>query len=404
MNSKPTRTAFLLTLLSSVLLLTSCDKNETTDNPAPTATGYSIYGVSDNGQYLLQAPGVQSGSVTFVKNGAEVTNVSGIAGYNLIYKNGFYYLLDGSSGRFSKYKLENNTFTVVTQIPLTLGGGYVTGAQWTDDKTLVLTSDNATATGAVIATVNVQTMTASAVQALPIPAPQNPTTNIFTAGFTLRSGKLQLYYGHYPNGTAVDDTARIATMDYPALTNVVIAKDIRTTGLSGSFFSTPVAITTENGDVYALGSASGDFAGNNPKKPAGILRVKSGQTAIDPAYFFNTGAATGGACQQGLWYLGNGKAITKSWSGTYYNATNAYNWEYYVVDLTAQTLTKLNVPKSDGLNFRNEVIVENGKAYLTVNSEKDGNSIYAYDIASGQLTKGLKVEGVQYIEAFFKEK
>ena len=102
----------------------------------------------------------------------------------------------------------------------------------------------------------------------------------------------------------------------------------------------------------------------------------------------------------GLWDLGNGKALTRMGRTDLlktfedYTATDVF--EYYVLDLVTKTRTKLNLPLDKGVRT-SPVWVENGKAYIAVSSSTEGHFVYTYDIASGVITKGLEIKGLDYV-------
>ena len=71
-------------------------------------------------------------------------------------------------------------------------------------------------------------------------------------------------------------------------------------------------------------------------------------------------------------------------------------FDYYVVDVAAKTKTKLELPLSKVVHA-STVVVENGKAYIAAALSISGNFVWTYDIASGSLTKGLEIKGVDNV-------
>lgn len=97
-----------------------------------------------------------------------------------------------------------------------------------------------------------------------------------------------------------------------------------------------------------------------------------------------------------LYGLGQGKAlikiVRKSRARQYMDYLNNQVAEYYLLDLKTQTRTRLNLPL-DRLSFTENVLVENGKAYIAVCEKKNESHIWEYTPATGALKRGLKVEG-----------
>src|SRR5690606_1063212 len=70
-------------------------------------------------------------------------------------------------------------------------------------------------------------------------------------------------------------------------------------------------IKTEQGDVYAMSHSNKANGFSQTTKPAGIVRIKSGQTVIDPSYLFDVATVTGGKTISHMLYLGNGKVFVE---------------------------------------------------------------------------------------------
>jgi len=96
-----------------------------------------------------------------------------------------------------------------------------------------------------------------------------------------------------------------------------------------------------------------------------------------------------------MWYIGNGKAIIRTRvDGESIDADHFFT----VVDVkNGSFIKKLDLPVDKGERMVKAVIVEDGKAYIAVNSA-DKDYIWEYDPAAESLKSGAEfVGGIDYI-------
>lgn len=394
-NSNLLRPVYGALTVAALLSVAACEP-KTSDPVTPEGTAYALFGsvgTAPNVQSLiLQTNNLTEGTVSALGNGLDITG-SNFSRRSTIQKDGFFYNIDGVAGKLGKYKLTNGKLETIREVPfadITLFNWF----QWIDANTLLLTADGETKFNYAI--INTENLTVTKTGTLPVPAPANGGA-MFIGVHHVRDGKLHLFYSHFdgPNYEA-EDTSRVAVMDYPAMTNVTISKDTRSTYPGCGYGNTPGAFEDENGDIYVI-TGPGPWSAYRPELPTGIFRVKKGARVFDPSYFFNTTKATAGEQQQGMWYLGNGKALVKSANPTVAVYPN-FAFDYYVADVRTQTMTKLELPKSNA-NFKGEVLVENGKARIAIDTD---GYVYTYDPATGSITKGLKVNGLNSVDLLLR--
>src|SRR5690606_6701571 len=120
------------------------------------------------------------------------------------------------------------------------------------------------------------------------------------------------YYIADPNtfNTPATDKAQIAVYSYPGFEFQRVIEDTRT-GPIGGFNIKSGLLKDEQGDIYALSHSNPANGYSQSTKPAGILRIKSGQTTFDQNYFFDVAAATGGKTIAHMKYLNNGKVFVE---------------------------------------------------------------------------------------------
>ncbi|AOM79217.1 DUF4374 domain-containing protein [Pedobacter steynii] len=401
-SNKTMRTIALLALGAS-LSFAACKKSSKTENPVdtttPDANKFAIVGGLNNptALYLLTTGDLSTGVVTTVGKGTE------ISGWSRLLKNGFYYNL--ANNKFSKSKLENSILTEVAAIPVT---GNVMNGYWLNDNTVLFSGGNSTAANAIMnyTIVNTESMTIVKTGSFGKQLLQPTDKSIYTSSCFLKGDKLYVTYAIYNSNWTATDTAYLASAPYPALDQVTITKDTRST-YPGSFAPITPNSVNYNNDVYMI-SNTGDRWGVNPAKPTGIFRIKNGATAFDSDYFFNLSAISDGNREYyGLWDLGNGKAITRMGRKDLLVEFDDYNnkdvFEYYVIDVVNKTRTKLDLPLDKGV-LVSPVLVEDNKAYIAISSSSQGKFVWTYDISSAKLTKGLEIKGVDYISTLSRFK
>ncbi len=195
-------------------------------------------------------------------------------------------------------------------------------------------------------------------------------------------------------GTKYPDSAWIAVFNYPEMTLKKVIRDDRTSFI-GKYFTSGIE-QVENGDVYAFSSSIAD---DNNKitttKPSAITRIKKGELAFDPSYFFNLKEASGGYYATEKTYAGNGKFIMQMRPVTD-KAAYASGKKLAVVDVFNQTLTWIDgLPAvSDIIHVStNNYVSEDGAIVYIGITTKQGSYVYNIDVASQTATQGLEIDG-----------
>lgn len=390
---KSVKNALLIALAAGTLSACNNDDNENSVTPEEPAE-YAVIFTADNGNdYLLSASSLTEGTITPVGNGTDVTNIF-TWGENIIQKGRMFYHLNPTSGKFGKYRFENDVLTTESEIAFTaFPSPYLGWHVWLDENQVMFGPRSSN----LYAIINVSTMTivkTGEFDTSTIPA--DHTRRIFSA--IPQGDKLLIGYGLYNSVTQVHyDSSYMAVMDFPSLTNLkVTSKDGRSAPI-GALRNRYFSQFTENGNTYILTHPIA-LGANKPAMPTGFYRVKQDNHEIDPGYFFNVSSITGGDKQLGVCYLGNGKVIlinahnaetnVKEWNDWWYAAM----WQYLVVDInTQQVVRTLDFPP---LLNSSSAVVHNGKAYIAVNDPNaDAIYVWEYDSEKDTLTKGLKVMG-----------
>lgn len=389
----------VLTALSCcVLAFTSCKKDDDTKTEPETTTdgtySFLVGAGSPSALYLIQANSLTEGTISTTGNGVEID-------YGMITsRDGYYYGYDYSSSNLVKFTTDNKTKTIVKEIPFTQisWAGYSSFYAWKDASTLVLFSSNGSQQFEY-AILDVTSMSITKSGNINIPAAAGDDY-YWGNNVTFVGNKLYISYAKFigANDELPDGNTYLASMDYPDMTNVTITTDKRSYYTSPYNLNCPGAIAY-NGSAYFLNSNT-VWSASATNSPTAILRVNNGGTTFDDSYFYELVDNTKEEVM-GLFSLGNGKAIVKVYTKSLLSTTASYGTAkattFYVVDLAARSKTAIDIPASITGAYTNNVFVENGVAYIVANAG-DGYYVYAYNIASGAVTKGLKLEGINGLD------
>jgi hypothetical protein len=209
----------------------------------------------------------------------------------------------------------------------------------------------------------------------------NPDPNIMA----LRNGKLYVACSQTTNGYTSAYPVQVLIIDVNNNFPIISATDIRT-AWAGSINEQKSMFFDEAGDLYLFCVASYGFI---PGQKSGFLRIKNGQTSFDPTYFFNVSdySITGIPGNkvdylQRMRYAGNG--IVYSTGNIYALASNPPNYVNdrtygsFKVDIANKTITKLNIPYSNGMAA--SVGLFESKVLFGI-AGTNGAGIYRYDPA-----------------------
>lgn len=232
---------------------------------------------------------------------------------------------------------------------------------------------------------------------------RNPAaTRTYYLNMVERDGKLFMAVHYENNFKPINDSAYVAVIDLA--TNVV--EKVIADGRTGMVFggqAGPGMVTDANGDIYV--QAKGTFTENvyDPNaasgkpgvSPSGILKIANGTTNFDQNYFFNLDSETGNACW-GIYHLDNGLSFTKrveDETDFFEFATGEPQFKYYKIDLLSG--------KSEGVveglptSYTKSMLVKgfDEEMVLFSTSTNDENAVYAYEIATGNVSKKFTSTG-----------
>ncbi len=204
----------------------------------------------------------------------------------------------------------------------------------------------------------------------------------------LRNGKLYVSCVQTSNGYTSDKPAQVLIINVASGNTITSATDSRSTW-AGSVDEQHSMFFDESGDLYMFCVASYGFGG--PTQKCGFLRIKNGASTFDPTYFFNVAdySITGIPGSkvdylEHMRYSSNG--IVYSTGNIYALASNPPNYVTdrtygsFKIDLVNKTITKINLPYSNG--YSASVGVFQGKILWGL-ATATGVGIYSYDPVTG---------------------
>jgi hypothetical protein len=387
---------FIILLFSLFLLIFSMISCTESHKHDASSKKYSIYvGLKNEKDYLVTTDVIDSGTLDPEKLGvlAEPQHIF----HDLIVKDGRYYRLDQRTGMFTESTITEEAFKENKSVKIE-GFNDIENYNWISNDTLMLIGYEEKSKKARYAKINVRNMTVVQNE-LPIPTPFG-NYNWMSIGFTKFFGN-KLIVGYCYHSTTklhsytTSDTLYAEVISYPDMKSIDRLKDTRTTYPGGINSAMQSFFTDEKGDFYFL-ACPGIATGNVPEKPTGIFRIKAADQQIDPDYFFDISASPIQNHGYGLWYLGKGKAIIRTERKGVFTGVNDH-WkvphiDFYLLDIASQTTKRLKLPLDKGTR-KQCVLIENGLAYIAINSDKEGSAVWIYNPANDSLKKGLKLTG-----------
>lgn len=380
-----------------LFVLTACSKSNgnSDENPQPEAGTYSailcVGSWPNTAYYIADLPSLTEGTVSIKGNGAEMTGK--VYAQDIIQKNGYYYHANFNSGRLGKYHVENGILIIDKEVPFTWLNW--SSFAWVNDETLVVfgTGDGEGRYAVVrVSDMNITTGSLN-LKALP------NGFSVYNIGFAeYRDNKIFLGYSfgsddwsQYPN-MPVFQELDVAVINYPGMEVEKSVSDTKTTTPGGPTVYAPASFKDETGDIYFI---SDPVSGYDYTSPSLVYRIKNGETELDASYSFDLSAATANGMGAAMWYIGDGQAIVRTRvAGQSIDADHSFS----VINVhTGTFIKKLDLPADKGERMVNAIIVEDGNAYIAVNAA-DRDYIWKYNVASGELTRGLEfVGGIDYI-------
>lgn len=384
----------VLSLFASVLVTSCSDDDNNTPNPA-TGENQFVVTLAMQGNdntftyYTVPFDDVMSGTLSAVGQGIEQPGY-----YDFTQIDETLYSIGGLDDKnvVGIRRTENGELEQIGNVSFTNSLSDIVKA---DDNTLVAVEMAGTSDIIKFYTLKANTLTVTGTKQHLVSAITDQDAPSY-AGMRISNGYLYLaYYISDPVtfSTPFTEKAEIAVFTYPGLEFVKVMEDTRV-GPIGGFNTKTGLIEDEQGNIYAVSHSNPANGYSQSTKPAGILRINSGQTAFDQNYFFDVAAATGGKTISHMQYLGNGKVFVEinttervqqgKWSDSPLKSA--------VIDLNSKTVTYIEgLPEHSGLGRRLAALHDGNYVYMAV---PEANKIYIYriNLENNTATKGAEVQ------------
>lgn len=176
-----------------------------------------------------------------------------------------------------------------------------------------------------------------------------------------------------------------------------IYRDDRLSYSSGRYRSQYYSQMAKGGDgnVYVF---SGSYE-TTTTKPCGVIRIKSGDTAFDPSYYFNIEALTDGYHFKRVWHITGDYFLLEFYNDLEVSSMGAAT-QYGIVNVSSKTFKWLSgIPAKESITGTGLPMAQDGKMYLPIVAEGANPAIYIIDPATATATKGISISGASSIGA-----
>ena len=391
----------LLSLTAVCLTLTSCGNddditttNETSDTSAITDTSVVLHiDLEAQSFYPMHFVDNAESSTEDIEDAQELLSSGG--SIPVMTKDDFLYVNDWSGSTFNKYSVNSEGVLVEEGKLPNLGSNGNALFDFVDENTLLMTSKQTWPSDGVYSyqLIDINSMTQESTGTIELPIQGTATLEysyMWANDYIMFEDNL---YIPFVEVDAADDILYDEAYVAVYNSNFEYVKTIttpKTANLAtGQIVSSAI---DESGDLY-LSSSNISIYAHNSSLPSGIVRIKSGETDFDEDYFIDITEATG-YDSYGMLYVGDGKAIVSVYNSDLRESSDYY-LEYHLVDLSAKTLTKLDMPLGTGGYYggrRSMALLSNGNAAIMLNHE-GGSSIYIYDNTTGSISEGTSYTG-----------
>lgn len=342
--------------------------------------------------------------VTFQGVGAEIN-----ADYTMeaIYRGKYYYQVPVSGDRFLKFQFKDNRVVKVQEQPFaqnTYNIRQYTHA-WINDSTLIIMAANGDKKAVIWTKLNTNDMRILSEGTLNLELGEwDAFTTSGILAYRESDGKLFYFYYKKKGSGRKATNEKFFHVAVINATSMAVESDVinsEANEMAGSAYGEllqQITFFDEQGNLYLA-----CFNDEDSKEMGRLLRIKKGQTDFEAGY---NGFPNADGKLLTVQYMGNGKVFCYSRHddtelGT---AIDSYAHYYSVVDLNAKTRTRMafggqDIAYSSGrFSQRSAVDSKRGKVFFGVNTETAQPQIYVYDIATGSVSEGVKIQEGYYFE------
>lgn len=406
-------------LAMAMSLTTACSSDDDDNTPAPVTETITPYHYD-----LVVTVGKQGGmgrdvttimqtrdslnvgnEVTFQGVGAEIN-----ADYTMeaIVRGKYYYQVPVSGDRFVKLQFVDNQMKVIKQRPFKDNTYNIRQYchAWTSDSTLIIMAANGDKNKIIWTKLNTNDMTIASEGTLSISVAEGWETFTTSGVLAYRESDNKLFYFYYNK----KGSGRKATKEEKFHVAVINAATMAVeqdnlcpivAEMAGSAYGELLQQTVFFDETDNLYMAA--FTDTTIGEEGKLLRINKGAFNFDADY---NGYPNSDGKLLTTQYLGNGKVFcyARHDDATLGTTIDSYAHYYCVVDLNAKTRTRLafggtEIPYSSGrFSQRSAFNTKENKVYFGVNTETAQPQIYVYDVATGAVSEGVKIQEGYYFE------
>lgn len=414
----------MLAVLMMSAAFTACSKDDDNSNASDSGNSNAHYdltitvgkhgGMSKTETHITKSIASLSdpeATIAFAGQGVEVTDYT----IECIYDKEFMYQVPSSADRFSKLQFKDDKIVVVQEQKFkenTYTPRNYTHA-WLNDNTLLIMSTDENHTKVIWTKLNTTDMSIigeGTVEDIKVAEGYNVLSTSGLLAYRKSDNKLFYFYNNKgvtsgSNKTTNEPFFRIAVID---ATTMAVDQEIvnkEAAQMQGSAYGELLQdfiFFDKDDNLYMTA-----FSTVSKKNYGKLIRIKKGEFDFEAGY--NAFPGTKGKILT-VQYLGGNKALVYSGDNEVGTGIQDVAYYYSIVDLDAKTANRLqydgnDLPYSAGSFSQRSVFnAKENKAYFGISNDTE-NRIYIYDVATGKVSQGSKLEtGVFFDQIRFFEK
>lgn len=310
-----------------------------------------------------------------------------------------YYQVPKAKDRYGKYQISSNEVLTIKEVTFSDKHSFLDrryAHTWLNDNTLLFIAANGDKTGIIWTKLKADDMTILAEGSLEFPEDAPQIVQFSTSGLvSYRKDDNKILYSYVDNKNKTRFYMAFINADDMKVEKIVTEDRMESMGATayGELLQ-PKSFFDAKGDFYLVCSNVIPGAPSTTQQYSALLRIKKGATDFDKTYigYLNPSNKKGKILTAEL--LNDKEALLYIMDPDYTGAEGwgrDYNCYYAILDIDKDKITVLDTPFSEGNLSQLSVIVGN-KAYLGVNPKEGNPCFYIYDIPTGKLTQGSKIQ------------
>ena len=414
----------MLAVLMMSAAFTACSKDDDNSNASDSGNSNAHYdltitvgkhgGMSKTETHITKSIASLSdpeATIAFAGQGVEVTDYT----IECIYDKEFMYQVPSSADRFSKLQFKDDKIVVVQEQKFkenTYTPRNYTHA-WLNDNTLLIMSTDENHTKVIWTKLNTTDMSIigeGTVEDIKVAEGYNVLSTSGLLAYRKSDNKLFYFYNNKgvtsgSNKTTNEPFFRIAVINPETMKadqEIVNKEAAQMQGSAYGELLQDFIFFDKDDNLYMTA-----FSTVSKKNYGKLIRIKKGEFDFEAGY--NAFPDTKGKILT-VQYLGGNKALVYSGDNEVGTGIQDVAYYYSIVDLDAKSATRLqydgnDLPYSAGSFSQRSVFnAKENKAYFGISNDTE-NRIYIYDVATGKVSQGSKLEtGVFFDQIRFFEK